>query len=145
MSSKYISKNDTNALSELYEVVNVAPDGNCCFYVATNYINKYKGRRYKNVDRFRMDLKKHMTDNKKRLRSKQFGLYSLWQGSVFDEQVARVYQGDKNYSEGVSEEGWASMNNIYPVLVDKFGYFKLMVFDPVAHTYLYDMNNCQRG
>ena len=70
MSSRKISTGDNKTLSELYEVVNVAPDGNCWFYVAMNYVNKYKGRKFQCVDRFRKDLKKHMKDNKTRLTSK---------------------------------------------------------------------------
>ena len=38
-----------------------------------------------------------------------------------------------------------SMNTIYPILVDKFGYFKLMVFDPLSGTFLYDTKSRSRG
>ena len=50
----------------------------------------------------------------------------------------RIHEHNKAYTEGVSEDGWMSMNIIYPILVDKFGYFKLIVFDPISGACLYD-------
>ena len=110
-----------------------------------NYVNKYKGRKYQCVDRFRKDLKKHMKDNKTRLTSKSFGLYSLYKGSRFDEVVTHIHEYNTSYTGGVSEDGRMSMNTIYPILVDKLGYFKLMVFDVLSGTFLYNTKSRSRG
>ena len=73
-------------------------------------------------------MKQHLVVNEKKLKSKAFGLYKLYKGYVFQRLKTSLWTEGKDYLSSLSVYEWISMRDIYPLMVDMFGNFNLIIF-----------------
>lgn len=144
-SSKYILKGDSKTLSNFYKIRDVAPDGNCCFYVANNWLKTQNKINHTCINKFRKDLKEHIIENETYLKSKKFGLHNLYHGDFLKKLYAQIYTDGRNYKDGCGSNEWMSMTDLYPILVHKYGYFELIVFDCANGVFSYSTKKCSKG
>ena len=85
-----------------------------------------------------------MEVHKAYLNSEAFGCNMLYENHNWDELIESIYKKGFDYKKGCKRGDWAYIVDLYPILVEKYGYFKLIVVSK-EHTLMYDMRYCENG
>ena len=144
VSAMKLKNDEAKIMGKKYELKNVAADGNCCYYVAINWLVRTKRMKNMGINGFRKEIREYFEEHHEYLTSSNFGSYKLYHNRNIDEFLNTIYRKKKDFRKGCDKKYWAFMLDIYPILVEKYGYFKLIIVSDTG-TFLYDIKCCKRG
>ena len=129
----------------LFKIKNVLGDGNCCLYVAKLWLVNNRNMKYTDINKLRHSLYVYVNEKAMDLQSECFGAHKQYSPTMMRSLKNNLWRTNYNFKNGCGKDNWLSMIDIYPVLVHKYGYFKLLVMSDENKSYLYDMNVCEQG
>ena len=118
-----------------FEILNVEPNGNCCYLAAQQFLFETKRQPAMSITDFRRMVRDHLVDLKPILQNEdRNSLFTRMGGeSTYSDIIAKAFVDGKDFTSGCSEDLWGTMAELAPTFILKYN-ISVVVYSPAMNS-----------